>query len=101
MKAWAKFVIATLMLGMSLAVSARSNHTGGSHSSGSVRHSKPPSGTGANSSKQRVHSYNKRNGEHIDSHNRSTANKTQRDNWDTKGNRNPDTGKNGTKDAKR
>jgi hypothetical protein len=46
-----------------------------------------------------VHGYSKRNGSYVSPHRRTDSNHTQRDNWSTKGNINPDTGKKGTKNA--
>jgi len=48
-----------------------------------------------------IHGYYKKNGTYVASHHRSSANKTQRDNWSTKGNVNPYTGKKGTKEPKK
>lgn len=45
----------------------------------------------------RVRSYTTRRGTHVSSHHRSSANHTKRDNYSTKGNVNPYTGKRGTK----
>jgi hypothetical protein len=42
-----------------------------------------------------------KNGKYVAPHNRSNANKTQRDNWSSKGNTNPYTGKRGHKNAKK
>lgn len=52
---------------------------------------------GSHSGTTRVRSYTKRDGTRVESHRRTTPNTTQRDNWSTKGNVNPDTGKEGTK----
>jgi len=51
----------------------------------------------SNQSKVPVKAYERKNGTKVAAHNRSAPNKTQKDNWSTKGNVNPDTGKNGTK----
>ncbi|MGP8216230.1 MAG: hypothetical protein ACLQQ4_11735 [Bacteroidia bacterium] len=45
----------------------------------------------------KVHSYNKKNGTHVDSYNRTKPNKTKTDNYSSKGNTNPYTGKKGYK----
>jgi hypothetical protein len=47
-----------------------------------------------------VHSYNKKNGTHVESYRRTSANRSQRDNYSSKGNVNPYTGKPGTKTPK-
>lgn len=43
----------------------------------------------------------KKDGKYVAPHNRSKANKTQRDNWSSKGNSNPYTGKHGQKNVKK
>lgn len=48
-----------------------------------------------------VRGYSRKNGTHVQSHRRSGANRTKRDNYSTKGNTNPYTGKKGTKKADR
>jgi hypothetical protein len=70
-------------------------HSGGSHSSSRSSHA--ATGTGASHSKTLVSGYTKKNGTHVAAHDRSSANHTKRDNWSTKGNRNPETGKPGTR----
>ena len=45
----------------------------------------------------RVRSYTTKRGTHVSSHYRSSANHTKRDNYSTKGNVNPYTGKRGSK----
>lgn len=45
-----------------------------------------------------VNSYTKRNGTHVQSHKRTNPNSSKRDNWSSKGNNNPYTGKEGTKE---
>jgi hypothetical protein len=44
-----------------------------------------------------VSGYTKKNGTHVAAHERSTKDGTKQNNWSTKGNVNPDTGKAGTK----
>jgi hypothetical protein len=44
-----------------------------------------------------VHSYTRKNGTHVQAHYRTSPNHTKSDNWSTKGNVNPYTGKKGTK----
>lgn len=48
-----------------------------------------------------VKSYTKKNGTHVVAHDRTSKNSTQKDNWSTKGNTNPETGKKGYKKAKK
>ena len=50
---------------------------------------------------KRVRSYTRRNGTYVQSHRRTNADRTQRNNWSTKGNINPYTGKKGTKTPRR
>jgi len=47
-----------------------------------------------------VESYQKKDGAVIQEHNRTSPNSTDRDNWSTKPNYNPETGKQGTKEPK-
>ncbi|HKQ90860.1 MAG TPA: hypothetical protein VJZ77_09270 [Blastocatellia bacterium] len=49
----------------------------------------------------RVRGYTKRDGTRVESHRRTRPNSTERDNWSSKGNTNPDTGKRGTKTPRR
>ncbi len=51
-------------------------------------------------SQVKVKGHQKSNGTYVQPHYRSTPNKTQRDNYSTKGNVNPYTGKTGTKKSK-
>ena len=44
-----------------------------------------------------VRSYTRKNGTRVQSHQRTSPNRSKNDNWSTKGNVNPDTGKKGTK----
>jgi hypothetical protein len=44
-----------------------------------------------------VNEYIKKDGTHVTSHDRTSANAVTSDNWSTKGNVNPETGKKGTK----
>jgi hypothetical protein len=47
--------------------------------------------------KTRVKSYKKRNGTRVESHQRTKPNKLKGDNWSSKGNVNPNTGRRGSK----
>lgn len=71
---------------MMLAGSAFSK--GGNHTSFS---------TGAKSEHTHVNGYTKKDGTHVAGYDRSTADSTKNNNWSTKGNTNPETGKPGTK----
>lgn len=48
-----------------------------------------------------VKTYRKKDGTVVEHHDRSKSNKTKNDNWSTKGNINPETGKKGTKTPKK
>jgi hypothetical protein len=50
---------------------------------------------------KRVCGYTRRDGTRVESHRRTAPNKTERDNWSSKPNANPDTGKRGTKTPRR
>ena len=82
--------------------SNRSYNSYGSSSSygsnyGSSSRSYGSYGTGSNLSSTTVRSYTRSDGTYVDTHQRSTANSTQYDNWSTRGNTNPNTGQRGTK----
>lgn len=67
----------------------------GGHSYRSSRHS---SSGHVNSSHSHVRGYTKSNGTHVNSYNRTSSNSTKLDNYSTKGNINPYTGRSGTHD---
>jgi hypothetical protein len=101
-----KYLVAILCVALCGSALARGGHGGGGHSGGghsgggshsSGRSSHAATGTGASHSKTHVSSYTKKNGTHVAVHDRSSANQTKTDNWSTKGNRNPETGKPGTR----
>ena len=48
-----------------------------------------------------VHGYIKKDGTYVAPHNRTSPNGTQRDNWSSKGNTNPYTGKEGTREPRK
>jgi len=48
-----------------------------------------------------VRGYTKKDGTYVQSHRQTNPNKTQRDNWSSKPNVNPYTGKEGTKEPKK
>lgn len=52
-------------------------------------------------SQTNVHGYAKKDGTYVAPHKRTTPNGTQRDNWTSKPNQNPYTGKDGTKEPKK
>ncbi|GAC1439744.1 MAG: hypothetical protein NVSMB58_36630 [Terriglobales bacterium] len=79
-------IIATALLSLALPGFAKSH----SRSSRSSR-------TGV----ERVHGYTKKNGTHVKGYDRTRKDRTDANNWSTKGNVNPETGKRGTKEYRR
>lgn len=61
-------------------------------------HYQAPSQT--NPEKVHVETYQKKNGTVVEEHDRTAPNNTNKDNWSTKPNVNPETGKKGTKEPK-
>lgn len=91
----------TLLTGLALFMApafARSSSRSSSHSG---RSSSASRSTSHSSGAVSVRGYTRKNGTHVQPSKRSAPNKTQRDNWSTKGNVNPVTGKAGTKEAVR
>lgn len=78
------FWLLVISVSLSLSPLAMARGGGGGHSGGS--HS--------------VKGYTKSNGTYVAPHRQTNSNNTQRDNWSSKGNTNPDTGKAGTKEPK-
>jgi hypothetical protein len=74
------------------------SHGGSSHSSGS--HSSGSSGTGSNPSSHYTKGYTTKSGTYVQPHQQTNPNGTTRDNYGTRGNVNPYTGKVGTKSPK-
>jgi hypothetical protein len=60
-----------------------------------------PAKTASHSSHVSVRAHTTKTGKTVAQHHRTKANKTDHDNWSTKTNVNPDTGKKGTKNSKR
>jgi hypothetical protein len=102
-------MVGLLVMGFaSNADAGRPGGRGGSHSSGGhSTTSKSPashassgaSGTGASSSSHVVRGYTTKRGTYVAPHRQTNADHTQRNNYSTKGNVNPSTGKTGTKSA--
>lgn len=76
-------------------------HSGGGKGSGASHHGSRSSsagpGTGSKEASTHVSGYDKRSGTHVAGHDRSTADTKFQNNWSTKGNVNPKTGKAGTR----
>jgi hypothetical protein len=71
---------------------------GGAHAS---RSHAGMTGTGSSSSSHAVRGYTTRRGTHVAPHHQTNPDRTQRNNYSTKGNVNPWTGKTGTRNATR
>jgi hypothetical protein len=83
---------------LSLTLCAPVAFAGGSRrGSGSARSRSISPGTGSKSSSSRVHGYTRSNGTRVESHRRTTPEGSFRNNYSTKGNVNPHTGKSGTR----
>ena len=83
----------------------RASHSGGGHSGGHSRSSGKSGGhshTAGKSVKKGSHvqvkSYTTKNGKHVNGHKRTNPDKAKSNNWSTRGNVNPYTGKEGTKE---
>ena len=74
-----------------LAISLPAFAKGGGHSH------VPVSGNGTKTARTHVGGYVKKDGTYIAPHDRSTVDRMKNNNWSTKGNTNPETGKAGTK----
>nr|MBI3611673.1 hypothetical protein [Nitrospirota bacterium] len=85
-----------LFLSLDLIVSDASAKSGGRGSSGGYKGGDSRSGGSVT-----VRPHTRRDGSYVEGHRRSGPNSTQRDNYSTKGNVNPYTGKSGTKEADR
>jgi len=71
----------------------------GSHASHASRSPSGTAGTGSSSSSHAVRGYTTQRGTYVAPHRQTTPDHTQRNNYATKGNVNPSTGKTGTKYA--
>jgi len=96
-----------LLLGFAMVVGmsagAQAGHRGGGggsshHASGGRSHTSA-SGTGSSHASHAVKGYTTKRGTYVAPHRQSNADSTQRNNWSTKGNANPSTGRAGTKTA--
>ena|SRR5437867_10693583 len=85
-----------LVLILTLTLSCFANPTG-HRSSTESSHSSPGPGTGSKQLSTSVHSYTTKPGTYIEGHHRSTADSQFQNNWSTKPNSNPYTGKTGTR----
>ena len=76
---------------------ARGGGSGGRSSGSPSRHIGPGPGTGLNSNSHSVRGYTRKDGTYVPAHRQSNPDKNFQNNWSTKGNRNPYTGKEGTR----
>ena len=91
-----------LVLGLMSSAEAGRRGGGGSHSSHSSHSSRShsgTSGTGSSPSSHEVRGYTTKRGTYVAPHRQTDPDHTQRNNYSTKGNVNPSTGKTGTRSA--
>ena len=86
-----KVLFSTLAVALTYAIASPAVAKGAGHST-----SASP-GTGSNSSSTHVNGYTKKDGTYVEPHQRSTPDKTFENNYTTKGNQNPATGKDGSR----
>lgn len=90
------FLAAALLCASANVDAKGGSRSGGKSSSYSTSRASPGPGTGAKSQSTQVRSYTKKDGTHVQAAKRSTADKNFNNNWSTKGNSNPSTGKRGS-----
>ncbi|AXW40048.1 hypothetical protein HFK86_26015 [Ralstonia pseudosolanacearum] len=90
-----KKAIVILLCAAATVVFARGS---GSSAGGRSHSSHTPGGYYGYSGEHYTNGYTRRDGTHVDGHFQTNPNSTQRDNWSAKGNVNPHTGKEGTKE---
>lgn len=86
-----KVLFSALAIAVTFAIASPAISKGGGHST-----SASP-GTGSKSSSTHVHGYTKKDGIYVEPHQRSTPDKRFENNYTTKGNQNPTTGKDGSR----
>lgn len=92
-----KILIAALLISLTLSVQARSSSHASYHGNETSLSSVGPVTTGGSSKITHVQGYTKHNGVHVDGYDRTGKDGSKANNWSTKGNINPETGKPGTK----
>jgi hypothetical protein len=95
-----KLIILLMTVVISTTVSARPGGHGGGHYggySGSRSSHTSSGGYGVSTNRTHVSGYVSKSGKYVAPHDRTSKDGTRNNNWSTKGNRNPDTGKAGTK----
>jgi hypothetical protein len=91
-----KILVAAITLSFSFSALAYADK-GSGHSTGTSHPSKESTGTGAKAEHEHVDGYTKKDGTYVSGYDRSTKDETKDNNWSTKGNTNPQTGKAGNK----
>jgi hypothetical protein len=90
-------IVGSLIVALSLMTSPAEAGRGGGHSS--VSHSSGMRGTGSSSSSHAVRGYTTKRGSYVAPHRQTNGDHTQLNNYSTKGNYNPSSGKTGSKYA--
>jgi hypothetical protein len=90
-------ILLIAVLGLALCADASFAGGGKGRSSGASRSRSSGPGTGSKSSSSRSSGYTRSNGTHVNSYRRTTPDSSSRNNYSTKGNSNPHTGKSGTR----
>ena len=97
-------IVATLLLVPSLSVSSAGAARRAPAKKAAVKappHAATARTATSSQSRANVRTYTKKTGTVVQSHQRTAGNSTQSDNWSTKGNVNPNTGKPGTRTPKK
>lgn len=92
-----KLLVTAFAVLLALPVHARSSSHANYHNSETSLSSVGPATTGGSSKITHVQGYTKHNGVHVDGYDRTGKDGSKANNWSTKGNINPETGKPGTK----
>ncbi len=91
--------LAVLLISFFLATPVFAKKGSGSHNHSSRSYGSSKSHGSSKSTN--VRGYTKKDGTYVSPHKRTTPNQTQRDNWTSKPNKNPYTGKDGTKEPQK
>ena len=94
MKTLNRAVLISAVIASFLSADVMARGGGGGRSSGGSHYSP---GTGSSHSSTSVRGYTRKDGTYVAPHKRSTADGDFKNNWSTKGNQNPNTGKEGTR----
>ncbi len=89
----------TAVLAITTLVTLTSANAKGGHGHSSAKSSKSSSASGSESHRtEHVNGYTNKNGTYVAPHDKTTPDHNKENNWSTKGNVNPETGKKGTVD---